>query len=58
MLLPLFIDELDPWFAENHPTSYAFIEDGFTVYKDKVIVYNVLSKPSSSRRTSTMWAPL
>jgi hypothetical protein len=40
MLLPLFIDELDPWFAENHPTAYAFLEDGFTVYKDKVIVYN------------------
>ena len=37
--VPLFIDELDTWFSQEHATAYAFLENGFTVYKDKVIVW-------------------
>ena len=50
--LPLFIDYLDRWLAEEHPNTYSYIENGFIVNRQgKVIVWTAEHAAALARRT-------
>ena len=50
--LPLFIDYLDRWLAEEHPNTYSYIENGFIVNRQgKVIVWSAEHAAALARRT-------